>query len=86
VVLGDIQELKAPARDASPAPADFASFAAYAACLGRPPQPGAYQINPGFINYRQDGPWSVVRNLYRGIDRSGSARLAYDTADQDFIH
>jgi len=86
VVLGDIMELKAPARAGSPAAADFASFAAYAAYLGRPSQPGAYQINLGFINYRQDGPWSVVRNLYRGIDRSGSERLAFDTADQDFIH
>jgi len=86
VVLGDILELKAPARGGSPAAADFASFAAYAAYLGRPAQPGAYQINLGFINYRQDGPWSLVRNLYRGIDRSGSERLAFDTADHDFIH
>lgn len=86
VVLGDLQELKAPARAGGPAPGAFPSFAAYAEFQGQPPQPGGYHISIGFINFRQGGPWSRVRNLYRGIDRTGSARLAFDTADQDFIH
>ena len=86
VVLGDIQELRSPAGQPYAGPGPFETFAAYTAFLGQPPQPGAYQINLGFISYREDGPWSRVRNLYRGIDRSGSERLAFDTADQDFIH
>jgi hypothetical protein len=86
VVLGDIQELRSPAGQRYSGPGPFESYQAYSEFFGLPPQPGTYQINLGFINYRQDGPWSRVRNLYRGIERSGSEPLAFDTPDQDFIH
>ncbi len=88
VVLGDVHEIKAAAPPrAADAPAAFKTFQAYLEFLGRPAAPGGYQINLGFINYRQDGPWSRVRNLYRGIDRGGSEPLAFDAdRDHDFIH
>jgi hypothetical protein len=87
VVLGDIQELTAPARGGESTTHAFRTWQAYLEFAGRPTQPGAYQVNIGFINYRNDGPWSRVRNLYRGIDRSGTEPLAFENdPDHDFIH
>jgi hypothetical protein len=98
VLVGDLYTLDAPQPTRIDIPTAFASDGErtdyYVDHVQRPSEAGWYQFSIGFLgygNYRDRQPYSPeyyqdVRELYRGIDRTGQEPLRYPDPSHDFIH